>query len=79
VGNGENATPVPSISFSNICFHAGGYWNLNPSDGSSYVNDWFSAKTNEKLEEIGKPNNANEALKINKFISSLLIWENVPI
>jgi hypothetical protein len=73
VGNGENATPVPSISFSNICFHRAGYWNLNPSDGSSYVNDWFIAKTNKKLEEIGKPNIVNEAEKINKFILSLLI------
>jgi len=38
-----------------VWFHCAGYSNLNPSDGSLYVNDWFeraSAYTFEKSELV---------------------------
>jgi hypothetical protein len=38
-----------------VWFHCAGYSNLNPSDGSLYVNDWFeraSAYTFEKSEIV---------------------------
>jgi hypothetical protein len=51
----SNATPVSFAFFPMVWFHCAGYSNLNPSDGSLYVNDWFeraSAYTFEKSEIV---------------------------